>query len=297
MDKFKKVAMKALPFILTGVGVAGTIGSTVLAAKEGPKYQKALEENKEMTTGQKIITAGKIFAPAIGCVIVSAACQIGALGLGLKAQANFAGAYIALQEAYKKYRKTNFKVNGKEADDAVMAKIAEECNADSSNEKTDICNSEVDTSSDESKTNSDGVRTDKDGEVLHKFHFVLTGSEFEASWKKVLEVEAMMNSFLMELGSCVVNDYLDMLDLPFDNDCGDQGWCEEMLQEDYAEKGLKFDYPEVPDSDGNKVIMIYPEVPPVNLEEWDYYYSHGYNAYLKRSNDICENLLKKGEQK
>lgn len=301
MSKFKRAVTKVLPYVLTGAGVAGTIGAVILAAKEGPKYQKALEENKDMTLRQKILTAGKIFAPAIGCTILSSACQIGSLGLGMHTQANIAGAYIALQEMYKKYRKENVKLNGIEADDAIIAEIEKKPEIEQPKSETDISDDKV-----KSEEMQGMPKLDKHGEVIHKFYFPLTDQEFEASWREYANAKEIVDKFINQLGFCVVNDILDMFNLPYDLDCGEQGWCREMFDcnytddnsDDYDSSGwAHLEWDEIENQtgpDGDDVIVICPKIAPINLEEWEYY-SSCQESYTQRSNDICEKLLKKGE--
>lgn len=112
MDNFKQFVRKAVPIVLTVVGSASTIAAVIFAAKEGPKYQKILEEKgDEMKPVEKVTTAVKVFAPAIGCAAASIACGAGAQLLNMKTQVSIMGAHAALAQAYKTHI-----ANGKELD-------------------------------------------------------------------------------------------------------------------------------------------------------------------------------------
>ena len=104
MSSFKQFVRKAVPIVLTVVGSASTIAAVIFAAKEGPKYQKILEEKgDEMKPVEKVTTAVKVFAPAIGCAAASIACGVGAHMMDMHTQASITGAYIALKQAYRKH--------------------------------------------------------------------------------------------------------------------------------------------------------------------------------------------------
>lgn len=133
MSKAGETIRKILPTVLTVLGSGATIAAVIFAAKEGPKYEKILNENPEMKTKDKVITAVKVFGPAIGCATVSVASGLGAHCLDLKTQANITGMYVAGQQAlkkvreeYKKYRLKNGEINGEEADISVRESIEEE---------------------------------------------------------------------------------------------------------------------------------------------------------------------------
>ena len=130
MNRQSKFLTKVVPMALTILGAASTIAAVIFAAKEGPKYQKILEENKEMSTPKKVVKAAKTFAPAIGCAAVSVACGIGAHCLDMSTQASLTGAYIAAQGGfkklkgeYKKFRDKNRELNGEEANEKIFKEM------------------------------------------------------------------------------------------------------------------------------------------------------------------------------
>lgn len=132
MSKQNNFLTKVVPIALTVIGSISTVAAVILAAKEGPKYQKALEE-KEMTTPQKITTVVKTFAPAIGCTTLSVACGVGAHMMDMHTQASLTGAYIAAQGAfkkvsseYKKFRDKNEELNGEGSNDKVLSEMIRE---------------------------------------------------------------------------------------------------------------------------------------------------------------------------
>ena len=97
---------KHSPEILTGIGIAGMVSSTVLAVKATPKALVLLEEartNEDGTLGDKLTivetvkVAWKPYVPAIAVGIASISCIIGASRVNYKRNAALATAY-ALSE-------------------------------------------------------------------------------------------------------------------------------------------------------------------------------------------------------
>lgn len=125
MSKAGDFIKRALPVVMTVVGSAATVAGIFFAAKEGPKYKEATE-GKGMTVGQKVVAGAKIFAPAIGCAVLSVSCGVGAHMIDAKTQASLMGAYAVLEKGYKEYKKKNEELNGEEADMNVRVAMEEE---------------------------------------------------------------------------------------------------------------------------------------------------------------------------
>ena len=94
-----KTLSKHGPEILTGMGIAGMITTTVLAVKATPKAiqlieQKKQEEQKdELNVTETVKTAWKPYVPAAVTGVCSVACLISGTAVGVKRSAAIATAY------------------------------------------------------------------------------------------------------------------------------------------------------------------------------------------------------------
>ncbi len=89
---------KNSPFILTCLGAAGMIGTTVLAVKATPKAMLLLEDAKkekgeELTKAEVIITAGPAYIPSAVMGVSAIICVFGANALNKKQSASLTSAY------------------------------------------------------------------------------------------------------------------------------------------------------------------------------------------------------------
>ena len=123
--------IKHSPEILTGIGLAGMIATTVLAVKATPKAMRLLEEaekekGEELTVLEKTKTCGKVYIPAIVSGVTSAACIIGASSVNLRRNAALAAAYTLSDTALREYRDSVIKTIGEKKEEIVQDKLAEE---------------------------------------------------------------------------------------------------------------------------------------------------------------------------
>ena len=114
LAKFAKGA-KALmtrhsPEILTGIGIAGMITTTVLAVRATPKALRLLEEEKKKKQVEKlpgietVKTAWKCYIPAAVTGAASVACLIGASSVNLRRNAALTAAYKLSETALTEYK-------------------------------------------------------------------------------------------------------------------------------------------------------------------------------------------------
>ena len=108
----KKFMSNHSPEILTGVGIAGMITTTVLAVKATPKALEEIEEYKEtvlrdhekIKPADAIKVAWKNYIPAAITGTVSIACLIGASSVNARRNAALATAYKLSETALSEYR-------------------------------------------------------------------------------------------------------------------------------------------------------------------------------------------------
>ena len=86
----RKFASKRSPEILTGIGIAGMITTTILAVRATPKALELIEEQKEeesvdeLSSFEVVKVAWKPYIPAMVTCIASTACLIGASSVNTK---------------------------------------------------------------------------------------------------------------------------------------------------------------------------------------------------------------------
>lgn len=128
-NNLKDVITKHSPEILTGVGIAGMVTTTILAVKATPKAMKILEsykeENKKVTPVEAIKLTWKGYVPAAITGTISIACLIGASSANLKRNAALATAYKLSETALSEYRESVVEAIGEKKEQHIQEKVAE----------------------------------------------------------------------------------------------------------------------------------------------------------------------------
>lgn len=128
----RKFASKRSPEILTGIGIAGMITTTILAVRATPKALELIEEQKEewsvdeLSSFEVVKVAWKPYIPAMVTCIVSTACLIGASSVNTKRNAALATAYKLSETALSEYREKVVETIGEKKERIVRDKVAEE---------------------------------------------------------------------------------------------------------------------------------------------------------------------------
>lgn len=128
----RRFASKRSPEILTGIGIAGMITTTVLAVKATPKALELIEEKKKEDWVDKlpllevIKVAWKPYIPAFVTCVVSTTCLIGASSVSLRRNAALATAYKLSETAFSEYKEKVVETIGEKKERVVRDKVAEE---------------------------------------------------------------------------------------------------------------------------------------------------------------------------
>lgn len=127
----QKTIQKHSPAILTGVGVAGMVVTTVMAVKATPKAlrmvdDKEIEDGKRLTTSEIIKTTWKCYLPATITGACSIACIIGASSISAKRNAALFTAYTISETALKEYKDKAIEVVGPKKERAIRDAIAKD---------------------------------------------------------------------------------------------------------------------------------------------------------------------------
>lgn len=131
LKEAEKALKKHSPEILTGIGIAGMIATTITAVKATPKAlrlieQKENEENKQLTTTEIVKTTWKCYVPAAVTGTLSIACLVGASSVSLKRNAALATAYTISETALKDYREKAIEVVGEKKEQAIRDAVAKD---------------------------------------------------------------------------------------------------------------------------------------------------------------------------
>lgn len=128
-NKAKFALSKHSPEILTGIGIAGMITSTVFAVKATPKALRLIEERKreldveKLTPGETIKTAWKCYIPSAVITTASMGCIIGASSIHLRRNAALAAAYKISETALTEYKAKVVETIGEKKEQAIREQI------------------------------------------------------------------------------------------------------------------------------------------------------------------------------
>lgn len=136
MVKNMRVAIaKHSPEILTGIGIAGMITTTILAVKATPKALQLIEDKKgelelsydeSLTPVETIKAAWKPYVPAAVTGAAAIGCLIGANSISLRRNAALTAAYQLSTTALKDYRAKVVETIGEKKERVIHDKLAEE---------------------------------------------------------------------------------------------------------------------------------------------------------------------------
>ncbi len=132
MRSMRTAVKKHSPEILTGIGIAGMITTTVMAVRATPKALILIEEKKnelevnELTPKETIQTAWACYIPAAVTGTVSIACLIGASSVNMRRRAALATAYTLSESALKEYQEKVVETIGEKKEQAVRDAVAKD---------------------------------------------------------------------------------------------------------------------------------------------------------------------------
>lgn len=132
LKSIKVTIQKYSPEILTGIGIAGMIVTTVMAVRATPKAlilvenkKKELKEDK-LTPVETVKSAWKCYVPAAITGTMSVACLVGANSVNLRRNAALATAYSLSESAMKDYQAKVIETIGEKKEQAVRDAIAKD---------------------------------------------------------------------------------------------------------------------------------------------------------------------------
>lgn len=202
LSKVMKDVTKALrrhsPEILTGIGVAGMLATTVMAVKATPKAimlvnEREVELGVEKLPAKEVVkTTWKCYIPAAVTGVTSIACIVGASSVNLKRNAALATAYTLSETALKEYKDKVIETIGEKKEKEVRDAIA----------KDQITKNPV--------SKADVIITEK-GDTLCFDAF--SGRYFKSDIEKIKRAENEFNRRLLQEDYLSLNEFYYELDL------------------------------------------------------------------------------------
>lgn len=242
--KAKASLSRSSPIILTGLGVAGVIGTAVMAVRATPKALKLVEEKKRKTGKDKllaqelVLTTWKCYIPSALIGMTTITCIVGINVMSRKNQASLASAYAMLNESYKQYRNAAKSVYGEDADEKIHAEMAKDAYI---------------------ATEDWGYQTysmDMDSESERILCYDLFSQRyFTTTMAAVLNAQYHVNRNLQLRGYSSLNEYYAFLGID-GIDCGDEmGWDLTEIYES-GETWLDFDNRKTSLEDGMECVVL-----------------------------------------
>lgn len=124
-------ATKYSPELLTGVGIAGLLSTTVLAVSATPKAIRTIERaenelDRDLTKKEIVKVTWKCYVPAAVTGVASVACLLGASKVNLKRNAALATAYTLSETALTEYKNKVVETVGEVKEKTIRDAVAKE---------------------------------------------------------------------------------------------------------------------------------------------------------------------------
>ena len=208
LKSIQTTVSKHSPEILTGIGIAGMITTTVLAVRATPKALVLIEE-AESKKGEKLTPVEVVKAawkPYVGPVITGAcsiACVIGSNTVSTKRNAALATAYKLSEEAFTIYKEKVVETIGEKKEQAIKDKVDKE-----RLERNPVSNNQV-------------IIASK-GDTL--FYDVISGRYFKSDIETIRKVVNDLNKRMMYENYISLSDFYDEIGLSHTKNSDELGW-------------------------------------------------------------------------
>lgn len=231
--------------ILTCVGGAGVVATSVLAVKATPKALALLEKAEEdkgekLTKTEVVLVAGPAYIPAVITGAATLACIFGANALNKRQQAAITSAYALLDNSYKEFKKKTEELYGEDAGQKIRAEIAKDNYDD-----CDICG--------------------KVGKQL--FYDEFSGRYFESTMEDVIKAEYAMNRMISLNGGAYLNEWYEELGIEGTDYGAYLGWSSGLLMDAQWADWLEFGHEKtLIDDDLECIIVTFSLEPMIDFE-------------------------------
>lgn len=197
------------PEILTGIGIAGMVTTTVLAVRATPKALELINDKKNELETEKlpavetVKTTWKCYIPAIATGVLSISCLVGASATNLKRNAALATAYKLSETALNEYKEAVIETVGEKKMQNVRDKVAEK-----RIEKNPVSKSDV-------------IMTDKGSTLCFDS---LSGRYFYSDIDALKKAENELNRNIINNMYQSLNDFYDLVGIEYSRMGDELGW-------------------------------------------------------------------------
>ena len=220
--------------ILTCVGAAGVVSTSVMAVKATPKALSLLEKAKEekgenLTKLETVKIAGPAYIPAVIVGVSTIACIFGANILNKRQQAALMSAYALIDNSYKEYKSKVEELYGDGINSQIQNEIAK----------------------DKYEENDISVNNGKE-----LFFDAFSSRYFESTMEDVIKAEYDLNRVLASNYGIYLNEFYEFLGLDPVNYGNYLGWSSCKLVETYWSSWVDFDHEKITMDDGLECTII-----------------------------------------
>lgn len=209
MRKSGAIFQKHSPEILTGIGIAGMIATTIMAVRATPKAIMLLNEKEvsmhveKLSKTEIVKTAWKCYIPTAITGTMSIVCLIGASSVSARRNAALAAAYTLSDTALKEYRSKVVETLGEKKDQSIKDAIAKD-----KLKENPVKHNEV-------------IVTGKGNTLCYD---LFNGRYFWSDADKLKRAVNDLNEQLLSDGSVCLNDFYYLIDLEPVKKGEDLGW-------------------------------------------------------------------------
>lgn len=205
--------------ILTCIGGAGVIGTTILAVKATPKAIQLIEKaekDKEgkLTKLEKVKIAGPVYIPTVMVGVSTMVCIFGANVLNKRQQAALVSAYAMIDSSYKEYQQKVKEIYGEEAHQEIVDVIAIEKSKEVGITAESLC------------ANTCLTDSEACGEPV-LFYDEYSNRYFESTIEQVITAEYHLNRNFVLRGYSPLNEFYEFLGLEPTDYGSTVGWAVE----------------------------------------------------------------------
>lgn len=240
LNRSKLFLRRNAPTILTCIGAAGVVATSVMAVKATPKALALLDEAKDekgedLTVLETVQVAGPVYIPSILVGASTLACIFGANTLNKRKQASLMSAYALLDTSFKEYKNKVAELYGEGADAQIKEGIVKDKYKD------------VDIS---------------DEEETQLFFDMFSNRYFQSTIEKVQNAEYFVNRELALWDAVDINQFYDLLEIPR-LEINNYGWSVEACFAFYGNSWIDFDHQKVTMDDGMECTIIIMATEPI----------------------------------
>lgn len=230
--------------ILTCLGGAGVIATTVMAVKATPKALASVEaaekeKGEELTKLEYVRTVTHVYIPTIVTGTATIACIFGANVLNKRHQASLASAYALIDSSYKEYKAKVKELYGEETHNEIVNSIMVEKAEDKYINSSYLC------------SNCD-LSVEESGSEPRIFYDVHSGRYFESTIERVMNAEYHLNRNYILRGYSYLNEFYDFLGLSPTDYGSVMGWA----PADDGMYWIEFNHRKAALNDGTPVYII-----------------------------------------